>query len=244
MGGMHSMAVRVQRRPRASRVSATRSMCARSRAATVLLPFRIPRSTPMSASSEVSRRGFLRNTAVGAAGVAVPYFVSAAALGKEDRPAASERIRRGADRLRQHGAGEPGRLRRAARRRGHGRVRRLEAATRSGRRPTQGDRQSVPRLPRDARPEGRRRRDHRHAAALALPHGGRCVRGGQGHLPAKTDDAPSGRKPGRAETPSRSTTASARSARRFMPARTTAAWSSGSAPASWGRSAWPAPSTS
>jgi predicted dehydrogenase len=49
----------------------------------------------MSASSEVSRRGFLRNTAIGAAGVAVPYFVSAGALGKEERPAASERIRLG-----------------------------------------------------------------------------------------------------------------------------------------------------
>ncbi len=46
----------------------------------------------MSAPSEVSRRGFLCNTAIGAAGVAVPYFVSAAALGKENRPAASERI--------------------------------------------------------------------------------------------------------------------------------------------------------
>ena len=46
----------------------------------------------MSASSGVSRRDFLRNTAVGAAGVALPYFVSASALGKDDKPAASERI--------------------------------------------------------------------------------------------------------------------------------------------------------
>jgi predicted dehydrogenase len=49
----------------------------------------------MPASNEVSRRGFLRQAAVGTAGVAAPYFVSATALGKGDKPAASERIQVG-----------------------------------------------------------------------------------------------------------------------------------------------------
>jgi hypothetical protein len=46
----------------------------------------------MPASHEVSRRDFLRDTAIGSAGVAVPYLVSARALGKEDKLPASERI--------------------------------------------------------------------------------------------------------------------------------------------------------
>jgi len=49
----------------------------------------------MFASSEFSRRGFLQNTAIGAAGVALPYVVSAGALGKDDKPPPSERIQIG-----------------------------------------------------------------------------------------------------------------------------------------------------
>ncbi len=46
----------------------------------------------MPDTHEVSRRNFLRNAAIGTAGVATPYFVSASALGKEDKLPASERI--------------------------------------------------------------------------------------------------------------------------------------------------------
>ena len=90
------------------------------------------------------------------------------------------------------------------------------------------------RLPRDAAAEGPRRRDHRHAAALARAPGHRRLRGGQGHLPAEADDAAPGREPGGAQRRARSTTASARSAPRSTPARTTGAWSSSSAPGNLG----------
>src|SRR5271166_6553816 len=49
----------------------------------------------MPAFAEVSRRDFLRNSAVGAASVSLPYYVSASALGKDEKPPASERIQIG-----------------------------------------------------------------------------------------------------------------------------------------------------
>ena len=58
------------------------------------------------------------------------------------------------------------------------------------------------------------------------PDGRRRLRGRQGHLPAKADDAAPGREPGRPQRRQASISGSARSARRSTPARTTAAWSS------------------
>ena len=40
----------------------------------------------MLPSSELSRRDFLNGSAVGAASVALPYFVSASALGMDNKP--------------------------------------------------------------------------------------------------------------------------------------------------------------
>ncbi len=50
----------------------------------------------MSKSSDLSRRDFVRKTAAaGAVGAAVPYFVPAAALGQDGKPAAGDRIQVG-----------------------------------------------------------------------------------------------------------------------------------------------------
>ena len=50
----------------------------------------------MSKSNEVSRRSFIRKTAAaGAAGVAVPYFVSANALGRAGSMGANDKIQLG-----------------------------------------------------------------------------------------------------------------------------------------------------
>ncbi len=148
----------------------------------------------MPASSEVSRRGFLRHAAVGTAGVAAPYLVSARALGKEDKLPASERIQVGLIGCGGMGQGEPRRLCGPTRRGRNGRLRRLEDTRPGGGRPVQSECQTVSRLPRDAGPQGRRRGDHRHAAPLALPHGDRRLRGGQGRLPSKAHDVALGRK--------------------------------------------------
>ena len=50
----------------------------------------------MTKSNELSRRSFIRKTAVaGAAGAAVPYFVSAKALGRAGNVGANDKIQLG-----------------------------------------------------------------------------------------------------------------------------------------------------
>jgi predicted dehydrogenase len=60
----------------------------------VILRFaRIEEETPMSQSSEVSRREFIRRSAAtGAGGIAVPYLVSSSALGGQGKPGANEKL--------------------------------------------------------------------------------------------------------------------------------------------------------
>jgi|GEM_PF-3831220 len=87
-------------------------------------------------------------------------------------------------------------LRQPTRRGRRGRLRSLASPPRRGLRPIQGDLQAAQGLPRGPGPQGRGCGDHRFAAALALPPGHPCLRGGQRLLSAKAHDLVPGRESG------------------------------------------------
>ncbi len=153
----------------------------------------------MSTHSEVSRRGFLRTSAVGAAGVAAAQVIPASALGKDGHVPPSERINVGLI-----GCGGMGRanLRNCAVETDvvvaaacdvwKTRLDAVIAKHKATAKPHHDYRELLARKDIDG-------------VIIATPphwhclHGGRRGRGGQGHLSTEADDPLPGREPGRAE---------------------------------------------
>ena len=142
----------------------------------------------------MTERHVTRRQAIGGLGglgaaLAMPTIIPASALGLDGKPPPSERISLGIIGVNGMGRGNLANCAKYADVVVSGDLRRLEAAVDAAVDSLQGHRQRASRLPRAAGAQGHRRRDHRHAAALARPDGHPGRRGRQGHLPAEADDA-------------------------------------------------------